>query len=79
MITGFWSWLAGIFAKSFWDFIQEIIKDARNNQAQRQLGAAQQKERDREAAAKAKSVANAEALAPSDVDQTLKELEDGTF
>lgn len=79
MIASFWSWFAGIFAKEFFNFIAEMINTARNNQAQRDLGASQQKQRDTEAAAKAKTVANSDALAPSDVDQTIKELEDGTF
>lgn len=79
MSLSFWSWLAGVFAKGFFDFVLELINTARNNQAQRDLGASQQKQRDTEAAAKAKTVANSDALAPSDVDQTIKELEDGTF
>lgn len=78
-MTSFWTWLVSQFAKSFFDFIKELIQTERANQAQRELGAAQQKQKDLEATAKAKEVANESALAPSDVEATIKELEDGTF
>lgn len=78
-MASFWSWLAGIFAKEFFDFLAEMINDIRDRRTQRELGASRQQNKNLEATAKAKEVANSEALKPSDVDQTIKELEDGTF
>lgn len=75
----FWSWFAGVFAKGFFDFLKSMIDDVRNQQTQQQLGAEKQKNSDLQATAKAKEVANSEGLKPADVDQTIKELEDGTF
>lgn len=75
----FWSWFTGVFAKSFFDFIKDLIDSAFNNQARENLGAARQENANLKATAKAKSLANSEGMAPGDIDQTIGSLEDGTF
>jgi hypothetical protein len=75
----FWAWLTGIFAKSFFDFIGGLIQDARELHLQRQLGEEQERRRGLEKAEQARKTANSEALEPANIDQTIKELENGTF
>lgn len=67
------------FAGTFFDALLEAFKDWRAAVAQRDLGAAQQKQADTEAARQAQDDANVIALEPRDRTKTLKRLRDGEF
>jgi len=67
------------FAGTFFDALLEALKDWRAATAQRDLGAAQQKQADTEAARQAQDDANVIALEPRDRTKTLKRLRDGEF
>jgi hypothetical protein len=67
------------FAGSLLNVLAEALKDWRAATAQRDLGAAQQKQADTEAARQAQDDANVIALEPRDRTKTLKRLRDGEF
>lgn len=67
------------FSDSIIDGLVEALKDWRASMAQRDLGAAQQKQADSDAAQKAEEAANVIVLEPRDRAKTKRRLEDGTF
>ena len=68
-----------VFAGSMLDALAQAFKDWRAEMAQRDLGAARQKQADTEAAIKGKADANVIALEPRDRAKTKRRLRDGTF
>ena len=67
------------FSDSIIEGLVEAFKDWRASMAQRDLGAAQQKQADSEAAQKAEAEANVIVLEPRDRAKTKRRMEDGTF
>lgn len=81
-LGGLPGWLASFAIKALDALLGQIrqgIDDRRDDQAHRDLGAAEQKQADSEAARQAQDEANAIALEPRDRQKTLKRLRDGTF
>ncbi len=76
---GFLRLILEAFAGSLLNVLAEALKDWRAATAQRDLGAAQQKQADTEAARQAQDDANVIALEPRDRTKTLKRLRDGEF
>lgn len=79
LVPGWLASLAGIFLKAMLGEVRQAIDEARDDQAHRDLGAAQQKQADSDAARQAQDDANAIALEPRDRAKTLKRLRDGQF
>jgi hypothetical protein len=77
--VGFLRLILEAFAGSLLNVLAEALKDWRAATAQRDLGAAQQKQADTEAARQAQDDANVIALEPRDRTKTLKRLRDGEF
>lgn len=68
-----------VFAGSLLNALAEMLKDWRAEGAQRDLGAAQQKQADSDAARKAEEDANVIVLEPRDRVKTKRRMQDGTY
>lgn len=67
------------FAGSILDALVEAFKDWRSETAQRDLGAARQREADAAATTKAVDEANVIVLAPRERARTKRRMQDGTY
>lgn len=68
-----------VFAGSLLNALTEALKDWRAANAQRDLGAAEQKQADSDAARQAEADANVIVLEPRDRAKTKRRMQDGTF
>lgn len=75
----FWALVLKTFAGAFLDVLADIFKDWQASMAQRDLGAAQQKQADSDAARKAEEDANVIVLEPRDRAKTKRRMQDGTY
>ncbi len=78
-MDGIFSLILKAFVGTLLDSFAKAFRDWRADMAQRDLGAAEQKRVDTEAAHKAEEEASKISLQPGDVQQTVKDLRDGTF
>lgn len=67
------------FAGTFFDALLEAFKDWRAAVAQRDLGRAEQKQADTEAAHAAEAEASQASLRPADVKKTIGDIRNGDF
>jgi hypothetical protein len=82
LLGGVPGWLATFAAKALDVLLGQIrqgIDEARDDQAQHDLGVIKQKQADSEAARQAQDEANTIALEPRDRAKTLKRMRDGQF
>lgn len=76
---GFLRLILEAFAGSLLNVLAEALKDWRAATAQRDLGAAQQKQSDTDAARQAEAEANVIVLEPRDRAKTKRRMQDGMF
>lgn len=79
MTEGLISAILKAFVGTFLDALAKAFKDWRADMTQRDLGSANQKQADTEAAVKAETEASKISLQPGDLEQTKKDLRNGDF
>lgn len=75
----FFSWLASVFAKSFFDFIKGLIEGYQTRMRDEELGRQKQINETNHEMQSAKKKADEKSLAPADRETTMRRIEDGSY